>query len=144
MLAEILRAGAGTVAELEWLSPFDSHGGGLHAWADNGGFGLALTALPVFAEESLDRLASLLAGWTVPDPLFEREKRTRLSLLREEADDFSAYGLRLLRRRYFGEDPLGDAPLGRTGDLEKAIPDKLVAFGRRLLVRNGLGDRRQR
>lgn len=119
-------------------------GGVFQSFSGNNSFGLAIEVLPGNLDRALSVLEEALLSPAFKAPSFEIEREAQLAGLLQDADDVVTYARKTIRRKFFGEHPLGvDAQGDETGLKAISVKDlqilhrRLVVAGNSVLVAAG-------
>jgi len=113
-------------------------GGSFYPMSGNNAFGLALEVLPSDLPLAHELLADSVLRPTFRKATLEQERAAQLAALQDDNDNPVSYGLRQLRRHFFGSHPLAIGPNGSEATLPKITARDLSALHAQLLAPQNL------
>jgi len=113
-------------------------GGSFYPMSGNNAFGLALEVLPSDLPLAHELLADAVLRPTFRKSTLEQERSAQLAALQDSNDNPVSYGLRQLRRHFFGAHPLATGPNGSEDTLSKITARDLAALHTQLLAPQNL------
>jgi len=113
-------------------------GGSFYPMSGNNAFGLALEVLPSDLPLAHELLADALLRPAFRKNTLEQERAAQLAALQDDNDNPVSYGLRQLRRHFFGTHPLAIGPNGTEDTLPKITARDLTALHAQLLAPQNL------
>jgi len=113
-------------------------GGSFYPMSGNNAFGLALEVLPSDLPLAHELLADAVLRPSFRKSTLEQERAAQLAALQDDNDNPVSYGLRQLRRHFFGTHPLAIGPNGTEATLPKITPRDLTALHAQLLAPQNL------
>jgi len=108
-------------------------GGSFYPMSGNNAFGLALEVLPGDLPLAHELLADAVLRPAFRKATLEQERTAQLAALQDDNDNPVSYGLRQLRRHFFGTHPLAIGPNGSETTLPKITTHDLSALHAQLL-----------
>jgi len=108
-------------------------GGSFYPMSGNNAFGLALEVLPSDLPLAHELLADAVLRPAFRKSTLEQERAAQLASLQDDNDNPVSYGLRQLRRHFFGAHPLAIGPNGSETTLPKITARDLTALHAQLL-----------
>ena len=109
-------------------------GGAFSAFAGNNTFGFGLETLPQDVDLALDLMSQAILHLNIRPDTLERERAALLAQMRETEDDMVDFGIRELRRSFFGQNPYAVYPNGKEEDVAKISRDDLRSFAKKMVV----------
>jgi len=113
-------------------------GGSFYPMSGNNAFGLALEVLPSDLPLAHELLADALLRPAFRKTTLEQERAAQLAALQDDNDNPVSYGLRQLRRHFFGAHPLAIGPNGSEDTLSKITTRDLTTLHAQLLAPQNL------
>jgi len=113
-------------------------GGSFYPMSGNNAFGLALEVLPSDLPLAHELLADAVLRPAFRKSTLEQERAAQLAALQDDNDSPVSYGLRQLRRHFFGTHPLAIGPNGSETTLPKITARDLSALHAQLLAPQNL------
>jgi len=113
-------------------------GGSFYPMSGNNAFGLALEVLPSDLPLAHELIADAVLLPTFRKSTLEQERAAQLAALQDDNDNPVSYGLRQLRRHFFGTHPLAIGPNGSEDTLSKITSRDLSALHAQLLAPQNL------
>jgi len=113
-------------------------GGSFYPMSGNNAFGLALEVLPSDLPLAHELLADAVLRPAFRKATLEQERTAQLAALQDDNDNPVSYGLRQLRRHFFGAHPLAIGPNGSEDTLSKITSRDLVSLHSQLLAPQNL------
>ncbi|MCC6415701.1 MAG: insulinase family protein [Opitutaceae bacterium] len=123
MTKDTKRRSAAQVARL-----IDAVGGSMQPMVGNNSVGLSVEVLPADLPLGFGLLADAVLNPAFRPGTLALEREAQLAALRDDHDNVVSHGLRLLRRRFFGEHPLAVGAHGEEADVSKVSPRDLAAL----------------
>lgn len=108
----------------------DEVGGSMHPMSGNNTIGLSVEVLPSDLSLGLELLSEAVLGPAFKATTLAHEREAQLAALRDDHDNVVSYGLRLLRRRFFGDHALAVGPHGEESDVARISAKDLTAMHR--------------
>ena len=127
LLAELLTKDTANRSASEISDIVDGIGGSFSASGGNNTINLAIEVLSSDIEVALELLSDALTCPVFEEETVRTELEAQIAGLKEEADEIFDYGLRQLRKQFFGTHPLAVSSSGRIKDLEALTRDNLIA-----------------
>ncbi len=118
----------------EVSTAIEAVGGTFNGFAGNNTFGFGLEALPHDVELTLDLLNQALFHFIIDPDTLERERKALIARIRETEDDIVDYGIRELRKRFFGRNPYSVYAYGREEDVAQITRRDLKSFAEKLVL----------
>ncbi|MCZ6672656.1 MAG: pitrilysin family protein [Verrucomicrobia bacterium] len=118
LAATLLTKDTETRTAFEVATLIESVGGTFSEFAGNNTFGLSLEVLPQDVDLALDLLEQSLFNLKLDESTFERERDGQIAHIKESLDDVVDFGIRELRKQFFGKIPYSVNAYGRVEDLE--------------------------
>jgi len=109
-------------------------GGSFYPMSGNNAFGLALEVLPSDLPLAHELLADAVLRPAFRKTTLEQERAAQLAALQDDNDNPVSYGLRQLRRHFFGAHPLAIGPNGSEDTLSKITARDLSTLHAQLLA----------
>ncbi|MDR1789441.1 MAG: insulinase family protein, partial [Opitutaceae bacterium] len=134
LLATLLTRDTERRTAAEVAADIEGAGGSFFPFSGNNSLGLGVEVLRGDEGLALEILedAALRPAFTRRG--FDTEREAQLAELRQDADDVTAVGRKLLREKFFGAHPLAVEPTGREADLRRLSAGEIRALWRRLVV----------
>lgn len=134
LLAELLTKDTANRSASEISMLIDRIGGSFSADGGNNTISLALEVLPSDIDVALELLSDALTCPTFEASTLQTEREAQISCLKEEEDEIFDYGLRKLRRHFFGKHPFAIGSSGQIEDLERLTRADMIHHFERLVT----------
>lgn len=105
-------------------------GGSMHPMSGNNTVGLSVEVLPSDFTLGVGLLSDAVLSPAFKATTLDQEREAQLAVLRDDHDNVVSHGLRLLRRRFFGEHALAVGPHGEEDDVARITAKDLAAMHR--------------
>ncbi len=133
LLSELMDKGTRQWSAEEIAHRVESMAGSLNAMAGRNSFGLSMSGLSHFFEQSFELFAGCLLESTIPDDEFEREQRLQLEHIRSRRDKLGAVNYEQFNHAFFSPHPYGMPSDGSEETIAKMSADDLRAYYRSLI-----------
>lgn len=117
LLATMMTKDAGRNSAAVVAAKIEEVGGSFYPMSGNNTFGVALEVLPPDLDRALGLLADAVLRPAFRQQTLDIEREAQLAVLHEDNDNVVAYGLKQLRKRFFGEHALAVGPHGEEHSL---------------------------
>ncbi|HQU09006.1 MAG TPA: insulinase family protein, partial [Opitutales bacterium] len=118
----------------EVAEAIEAVGGGFNEVAGNNSFGVGVEVLPTDLPLGLELLHDALGSPKFLESTLKREREGQVAALQEDEDDIVSFGVRRLRKLFFGDHPYADDTLGRIDTVKMLGVDAVRSHFARLMT----------
>lgn len=133
LLGELVDKGTLNWSAEEIAHRVESMAGSLKGLAGRNSFGLSMSGLSQFFEQSFELFAGCLLESTIPDEEFEREKRLQLEYIRSRRDKLGAMNYEQFCAGFFAPHPYSMPSDGSEASIEALGVDDMRAYYKKLV-----------
>jgi zinc protease len=133
LLGELVDKGTRDWTAEEIAHRVESMAGSLSGMAGRNSFGLSMSGLSQFFEQSFELFAGCLLGSTIPEDEFERERRLQIEHIRSRRDKLAAVNYEQFCAGFFAPHPYGMPSDGTEETISNLSVEEVRAYYKRLV-----------